>query len=96
MPCCPCSNRAAGLLHAGYAGAYCWVVDREQPAPRDRVVGVALEPARTEYQLHKGALSGDIIIGFVPGVGITRFTGVHRAVRWEADLQLVEYRPGER
>ena len=74
---------------------HCWVVESAGPAPLAGVVGVSATAERTEYDVRKGALDGDVIVGFVTGVGITRFAGPHRAVPWEVDLRLVEYRPGE-
>jgi hypothetical protein len=47
---------------------------------------------RTEFTVKHRTLSGDITAGFIPGVGISRYTGVHRGTPWEADLRLVEFR----
>lgn len=76
-------------------GGYCWVVDDEQPADLSVVAGIDPTRAYVEYQLHKGAVSGATVIGFVPGVGITSFFGVHFGVHWEAAFELVEFIPGE-
>jgi hypothetical protein len=68
-------------------GSYAWLVERET------VVQAPGLGERTEFTIRNRTLSGEVAIGFIPGVGISRYTGIHRGTPWEADLRLVDFSP---
>lgn len=72
----------------------CWVVDGESQVQLPGVKGI--EPGSTymEYSISKVTRPDHAGIGFVPGVGITRYLYVHHGSVSECDLKLVEFNPG--
>jgi hypothetical protein len=63
---------------------YVWLVEREAKV---QLPGLG---ERTEFTVRNRTLTGEIAIGFIPGIGISRYSGVHRGTPWEADLKLVD------
>lgn len=74
-------------------GMYCWVIESAAPADLSGVSGAALAQPADEYTLSYRTLPDQESIGFVPGIGITRFFYLHHGTVSEVDVKLVEYHP---
>ncbi len=73
---------------------YCWHVEDELPADLSRIRGLSgRRPART-YQIAFRTNPDHQLVSFVPGVGVTRYLYRHHGTVSEADVSLIEYRPG--
>ena len=76
-------------------GIHCWYVSSFQDAEPLTINGVQISSPVEEYMLTKMTGPDRSDIGFIPGIGISRYHYVHNGVIAEADLQLIEYFPGE-
>ncbi len=73
---------------------YYWIVTDEQKADLSKVEGIPASSQMTEYELTFTTLSDNQTVGFVPGVGITRYAYRHNGTVSEFDLRLIEFNAG--
>ena len=75
-------------------GSYYWIVEGEAHVRVADVKGVPAGTTATEYQLAFLARTDSQRVGYVPGIGFTRYAYVHHGSVAETDLKLIEYHPG--
>lgn len=74
-----------------YNGGYCWVVSEGKQVKLESVQGLDTSSALTEYTICQGTQPDDICIGFIPGVGISRYRYNHHGTISQVDVALIEY-----
>ncbi len=76
-------------------GSYYWIVEGERRIKLGHIKGVPAQTPNVEYQLAYRTRPDHTEVGFVPGLGITRYKYVHHGTVSEAEVRLVEYQPGK-
>jgi len=75
-------------------GGYCWIVGEGSPVEPGDIRGLETFEELTEYGIWKGTQPDDIYMGFIPGVGISRYRYNHHGTISQVDVELVEFHLG--
>jgi hypothetical protein len=77
-----------------YDGGYCWIVGEENQVEPGNIRGLETSVKLTEYGIWKGTQPDDEYVGFIPGVGISRYRYNHHGTISQANVELVEFHLG--
>jgi len=77
-----------------YNGGYCWIVGEAKVLDTKDIKGLEGLGELSEYSVWQGTQSDDSALGFVPGVGISRYRYRHHGTVSTAEVWLVEYHSG--
>jgi hypothetical protein len=70
---------------------YCWMVTKDEEVALRSLKGLKSPRKRRQFTLRYLTLLSEVLMDFVPGVGITRYRFRHRGSVIEADLKLIEF-----
>jgi hypothetical protein len=70
---------------------YCWIVTKDEEVALRSVKGLRPPRKRKQFTLRYLTLPSEVLMDFVPGVGITRYRYRHHGSFAEADLKLIEF-----
>jgi hypothetical protein len=77
-----------------YNGGYCWIVGEGSLVESGDIKGLEASGELIEYGIWKGTRPDDVYVGFIPGVGISRYKYNHHGTISQVDVELVEFHPG--
>ena len=75
-------------------GLYGWLVLEEKQTPASDIRGIADGTPLHTFTLKFETSPDGTLVDFVPGVGITSYSFLHKGTTDELDVTLVEYHPG--
>jgi hypothetical protein len=78
-----------------FNGGYCWIVHEGSVVEPGGIKGLEASSELVEYSICKGTQPDDTCLGFIPGVGISRYRYNHHGTVSHVNVELVEFHPGQ-